>query len=75
MVPRRVAGLKPMSHLKVVRITDHETRRARDNLLVDMAVMASAIADELMAIDIRLRVLQAEIDRLKQEGVPPKPSA
>jgi len=57
-----------MSHLKVVRITDHETRRARDHLLVDLAVMASAIADELHLIDIRLRVLQAEIKRLQQEG-------
>ena len=57
-----------MSHLRVVSITDHETRRARDNLLVDMAVMASAIADELMHIDLRLRVLRKEIDRLKQEG-------
>ena len=64
-----------MSHLRVVRITDHETRRARDNLLVDLAVMASAIADELMHIELRLRVLRAEIARLQQEGVPPKPSA
>ena len=57
-----------MVNLKVVSITDHETRRARDNLLADMAVMASAIADELMHIDLRLRVLRKEIDRLKQEG-------
>ena len=64
-----------MANLKVVSITDHESVRARANLLNDMAVMASAIADELMRIDVRLRALRAEIERLQQGGGSPKLSA
>jgi len=63
-----------MSHLRVVSITDHETRHARDNLLADMAHLASKIADELMHIDLRLRVLRKEIDRLQQGGGTTPPS-
>ena len=60
-----------MANLKVVSITDHDSVRARANLLNDMAVMASAIADELMRIDIILRKLRVEIDRLQQGGAVP----
>jgi hypothetical protein len=57
-----------MSHLRVVPITDHETARTRANLLSDMALLAIKIADELHAIDQRLRKLLADIERLKEEG-------
>ena len=63
-----------MSNLRVVSITDCESVRTRANLLNDMAVMASAIADELMRIDVRLRLLRAEIERLQQGGDSPKAS-
>ena len=56
-----------MSHLRVVPITDHETARARANLLSDLALLAIKIADELHDIDQRLRKLRADIERL-QEG-------
>ena len=57
-----------MANLKVVSITDHETVRARAGLLNDMAVMASALADELMRIDLRLRAMRVELDQLQQKG-------
>jgi len=55
-----------MSHLRVVPITDHESVRARANLLSDMALLAIKIADELHDIDQRLRKLRADIERLQQ---------
>ena len=61
-----------MSHLRVVPITDHETARTRANLLSDLALLAIKIADELHAIDQRLRALRVEIERLQQgKGVQP----
>jgi hypothetical protein len=63
-----------MSHLRVVNIVDHETVRARANLLSDMALLAIKIADELHDIDQRLRKLRADIERLQQGGGTPQPS-
>jgi len=63
-----------MSHLRVVPITDHETAHARANLLSDLALLAIKIADELHAIDQRLRALRADIERLKQGGGSTQPS-
>jgi hypothetical protein len=57
-----------MAHLKVVSITDHETVRARADLLNDLALIAIKIADELHDIDRRLRTLRQAVERLQQEG-------
>jgi len=57
-----------MANLKVVSITDHETVRARAGLLNDLAVMASALADELMRIDLRLRGLRHAVELMQQQG-------
>jgi hypothetical protein len=71
-----------MSNMKIVSIVDHEVTRARTALLDDMvatraallndlANLATQIANELMAIDQRLRKLRADVDRLQQGGAPP----
>jgi hypothetical protein len=61
-----------MANLKVVSITDHETARARANLISDMALLASKIADELHDIDQRLRILRGAVERLQQGGETPR---
>jgi hypothetical protein len=60
-----------MANLKVVSITDHETVRERANLLSDMALLASKIADELHDIDQRLRTLRQALARMQQGGGSP----
>jgi hypothetical protein len=60
-----------MAELRVISINDHQKRRDRAQLLADMAILASSIADELLTIDARLRALRAQLEALQQGGVDP----
>jgi len=44
--------------------------RSRAELTRDLSNLALSIADELMVIDMKLRVLRADVDKLQQENVP-----
>jgi hypothetical protein len=57
-----------MANLRVVSITDHESVRERANLIADLVLFTSKIADELHGIDQRLRILRGAVERLQQEG-------
>jgi hypothetical protein len=61
-----------MANLKVVSITDHETVRERANLVADLVLFTSKIADELHSIDQRLRILRGAVERLQQGGETPQ---
>lgn len=60
-----------MAELRVISINDRQKRRDRAQLLADMAVLASGIADELLAIDARLRALRTQLAALQQGGAQP----
>jgi len=60
-----------MAGLRVISINDHQKRRDRAQLLADMAILASSIADELLSIDARLRALRAQLEALQQGGASP----
>ena len=57
-----------MANLRVVSITDHERVRARADLLADLVLFTSKIADELHDVDQRLRRLRKAVELLQQEG-------
>ena len=57
-----------MANLKVVSITDHETVRERANLIADLVLYTSKIADELHDIDQRLRKLRQAVELMQQGG-------
>jgi len=59
-----------MSNAKVISIVDHAMTRSRAELTRDLSNLALSIADELMVIDMKLRVLRADVDKLQQENVP-----
>jgi len=54
--------------MKIVSLVDHEVTRARAALAADVQDLARHITTELQAIDVRLRTLRADVDKLLQQG-------
>ena len=64
-----------MSNAKVVAIVDHEVKRSRDRIQETLVALERALANEVTSINLRMRAVEQDVERLKQGGGSPQSSA
>lgn len=64
-----------MSNAKVIAIVDHEVKRSRDRIQETLAALERALANEVTSINLRMRAVEQDVERLKQGGGSPQSSA